>query len=510
MSVDFLKLKQQRILYFKRSKIRNSIVEAAENKEIDVQFQNIKSKLIDGNVTDEIFSYHLKQRTVLKFPQEVLDLALKGASSFHASEELWSNPLSVKTGMNKKELDELRIGWDLVVDIDCHMLEYSKIAAHIIIEFFKSYNIKSISCKYSGNKGFHVGIPYEAFPQKINGEDTAKLFPEAPRKIILFMIHKISSILGDKILEYENGNFQNIIEKTKIPYDQLVIRRYNPKIYQDEDAVNGAKIADIDVGLISSRHLYRMPYSFNEKSGLLSIPIHIDSVLKFDKNIAKPEFVKIDDNNDDIKFLNRDYVDYGEASQLLKDAYDFCATININEKIKEDNISKAKIFDNSKKDYEPPKEPVDEKCFPPCILNALNGMEDGKKRMLFALLNFLSSLGWDKEKSTELLKKWNEKNPDPITETIMNGQIRYSYLKKDPILPPNCKDYYMDLGLCKPDKLCERVKNPCNYALKKDFLYKRRSEMIQEEEEKKAKQKAKQEKKKNIEKKNNSSDDSNK
>ena len=84
----------------------------------------------------------------------------KSVTSFHASEELWKNPLQIDTSMKRHELDALRSGWDLIIDIDCTVFDYSKIAADLVIKALKFHKVKSISCKFSGNKGFHIGVPF--------------------------------------------------------------------------------------------------------------------------------------------------------------------------------------------------------------------------------------------------------------------------------------------------------------------------------------------------------------
>ncbi|HLC22204.1 MAG TPA: hypothetical protein VJJ79_00335, partial [Candidatus Nanoarchaeia archaeon] len=52
---------------------------------------------------------------VLQFPGDVLELARKGATSFHISEERWEDPLTLKTGLRKRDLEENRRGWDLIL-----------------------------------------------------------------------------------------------------------------------------------------------------------------------------------------------------------------------------------------------------------------------------------------------------------------------------------------------------------------------------------------------------------
>ena len=63
----------------------------------------------------------------------------------------------------------LRKGWDLVIDIDCPYWPYSKIIADLVVKALRHHHISAISAKFSGNKGFHIGVPFEAFPQKIAG-----------------------------------------------------------------------------------------------------------------------------------------------------------------------------------------------------------------------------------------------------------------------------------------------------------------------------------------------------
>ena len=112
------------LLHYKRADVQQAIVEHASNKEVAARFNDSFGKRPD----------------VLQYPNDVLDMAKKGATSFHCSEELWSNPLHLRPLMNRKDLDELRIGWDLVLDIDCKFIEYSKIAADLIVQALKHHN----------------------------------------------------------------------------------------------------------------------------------------------------------------------------------------------------------------------------------------------------------------------------------------------------------------------------------------------------------------------------------
>ncbi len=419
--------------HYKRADIQKELIENAVNREVAIKYG------------DRGFG---KRPDILKYPGDILELAKQGATSFHASEEIWKNPLQLGQDMRKKDVEELRTGWDLVIDIDCHFLEYSKIAADLVVKALKFHGIKSISCKFSGNKGFHIGVPFEAFPKTVNGTDTARLFPEAPKRIALYLKEMIKRPLGEKIMELEKGNFSNILKKTGKSMKEVVYAKRN-QIGMVNRYLNAEPFLDIDTILISSRHLYRMPYSFNEKSGLVSVVINPDKVLLFHKAIAQPEKVEVSR----FRFLDKKGVEENQGKQILVQAFDF----------------EIKIEDTKKetKQFLKLEAAIPEKFFPPCIKKILAGLDDGKKRSTFVLLNFLANCGWSYDMIEELLDKWNKKNAEPLRETILKGQFRYHKQKKEKILPPNCQNqvYYKDLRICFPDGLCRKIKNPVNYAI---------------------------------------------
>lgn len=411
--------------YYKKREIQEAIVEHSKDREVASRFNE---------------SFGARPNT-LNYPQDVFEEAKKGATSFHASEERWNNPLNLSPSMNRKELDDIRIGFDLVLDIDCAALEYSKIAADLVIQALQHFKINSISVKFSGNKGFHIGVPFEAFPDKIYGKSTNLLFPEVPRKVAFYLREMIREPLADRILKQEK-DVNEIAKKVKKEFADIVKGK---KLDVESFLV-------IDTVLISSRHLYRMPYSFNEKSGFISIPVDPNKIMEFDINNAKPENVVVSR----FKFLEREKAVKGEANALFEQS--FSEMFKIEEQ-------KEKF---EEKEFEIPENAIPEKFFPPCIHKILTGMEDGKKRGLFILINFLTSVGWSHEQIEERLKEWNKMHREPLREVYLLGQLRYHKQQKKKILPPNCsnRNYYEDLRVkCSPE-ICNRYKNPVNYALK--------------------------------------------
>ena len=99
-------------------------------------------------------------------------------------------------------------------------------------------------------------------------------------------------------------------------------------------------------------------------------------------------------------------------------------------------------------------------------------MKDGKKRFMFMLVNFLLSTGYDYAAIDAVLEEWNKRNPEPLREVLLKGQVRYAQQTRKKVMPPNCDNtgYYKDMQICQPDGLCGRIKNPVQYAKRRAFL----------------------------------------
>lgn len=412
------------LTHYSRPDIQEEILLNAEDREVAIRYSDSFGKRPD----------------ILRYPSDILEAAKQGATSFHASEERWSNSMHLRPGMPKKSLDELRKGWDLVIDIDCDFLEYSKIAADLIIKAIKHFGVDNVSCKFSGRSGFHIGVCFESFPDVVIENDIKDMFPEGPRAVALFLKDMVKDSLAAAILEFES------IEK---------IKKRSGKSFEDlvaDNELNPYSVLGIDTVLISSRHLYRMPYSVNEKVGFVSVPVNPDEVLGFDVESAKLPNINISK----FKFLDRQNTVKGEASMLLVSAFDHAS--------KSEDFKKEEV---SEKEFEEITEPIPEDCFPECMKKGLKGMEDGKKRFLFILLNFLQSVGWDHDKIDKLVHEWNSRNHEPLRETYVVGQLRYRKHLKNKVLPPNCSnsDYYKGLGLYCEAVNHDKCKNPVTAAI---------------------------------------------
>ncbi|HSG71709.1 MAG TPA: hypothetical protein VLA12_14905 [Planctomycetaceae bacterium] len=230
--------------------------------------------------------------------------------------------------------------------------------------------------------------------------------------------------------------------------------RHDPKSYAQRFAIT--EVVEFDTILLASRHLYRAPYSLHEKSSLVSVVIEPENILTFKKEDAKPDAVDLS-----LRFLDSSLAKPNEAASLVAKALERMES------------SAAKPV--AQREFEPVGEMIAMEHFPPCMLKILDGLQDGKKRAMFALTNFLQMTGWPPEAIEKLLFEWNEKNPEPLREVVIRGHLR-SHIGpgKLPILPPNCMQFYRELGICAPDDLCRTIKNPVMYAVKREKMGKSR------------------------------------
>ena len=463
------------LLWYKRLDVRKAMLLGAQNKEIGVRYGEGFGKRPDS----------------LEYEQEILDAVQQGATSFHASEELWTNPRLIETGMSKQQLDELRTGWDLVFDIDFTSFEATKHITDALCKLLEQHSVKHYGVKFSGNKGFHVGIAWESFPEMHGATKTSTLFPDAARQIANYIVHHLDNpennfALSDQLRGLLTGAEirehtiivcakcgRDRIEKTlrnyyvcrkcghtettpeDIEYLQCAVcASFMEKLVHEQDSDKACVCGSsetrekidlkIDTQLISSRHLYRLEYCMHEKSGLVSVPISESRIIDFQRDEARPERVKTFS-----EFWNRTAT--GEVASLLAKAMVFRAVDS------KDNAEQKEVVWES--------EAAPEAAFPPAIKKMLAGMSDGRKRALFILTNFLRSVGWNYEMIEERLEEWNKANREPLKEVVLKGHLRYHKQRGTVILPPNFdNDIYKDLGVLEHDELSAKMKNPVQYV----------------------------------------------
>ena len=376
-----------------------------------------------------------KRPMYFQYKGDVEELIKSGATSFHVSEERWNNPLSLNKDLKKEDLSNLRKAWDLLIDIDCKNIEISKIFCRMIVEKLNREGVKTVSVKFSGGSGFHVLVPYESFPQSINGVEVNKLFPSAPMTVSIFLKNELRDPLK-RALEKDYG--------VKKLADMFGLEE---KTLFDADGLDPYRVIDIDTVLISERHMFRMQYSLNEKRWLVSVPVEKNKIDSFSTDAAEPWSI---DTKKDFFALNPIK---NEAASLFMRAYD---------KYEPEETKKEE-----RKEYHITNVPLNADLLPPCIKIINSGLSDGKKRSVFILTNFYRNIGKTKEEVISLLMGWNKNNKPPLKENLIKQQVEYAYSAK-PYPPPNCEatGYYKYFNVCFPNETCKLIKNPLSYYLR--------------------------------------------
>ncbi len=410
--------RQDIVDYYSRKDISEEITKNAAGREVAGAF-------MDG-------SYDARPN-ILQYPSDVVQMAQKGITSFHYSVELWKNPMAISAG----NYDALRSGWDFLIDIDSKIgMEGAQLAAIEICRFLEKYGIKNYGLKFSGSRGFHICLPSRMFPKEIDYKPAEKLYPEAPRIMAEFIRDKISESLMKELLRLK-------------PAKELV-----STLEEQPSRLSPYLFVEIEKGW-GNRHMFRAPYSFNEKTWLVSVPINSGQLQNFSTGMAKPENVRIKE-----AFFGGGE---NEAESLFLEAWDWNALRN---KAVEKKEPTPKLVYEKK---------IPETMFPPCIKLILAGLKDGKKRSIFILINFLRMMNWNWEEIEQAVKDWNTRNTPPLPLSTVTGQLRWAQqnMRTPANCPPEGDLYYSSTGLCQPDEICKNftdsitIKNPIAYPFRK-------------------------------------------
>ncbi len=371
-------------------------------------------------------------------------LIRNGTTSLHGSVELWKNPLALSNDLSKQEMAKLRSGWDMIFDIDCNAsFEYARVTALILIDALEMFGIKNWSAKFSGSRGMHVAISHNSFPSTINYMPIAEMYPDLPRQIVGFLRYFMKKKLIQRFLQIDEKEASGLMKD------------------EESGEMDPYNIVDVEENW-GVRHLFRLPYSFNEKTWLVSRPLTKEQIRTFTFEDARHDKVK-----GEVGFL--DSWEKDEASILVLETIDWAEA----KQEEEERLRKERGEYQGDGRFEGIKTKIDPQFFPPCIARILEGIEDGRKRAIFIMINFLMTCGWSPKEIEEELHEWNKRNPDPISSTYIMTQLNYAVQRGNPIMPPNCKTkgYYDDLKVCSPDGFCQKIANPASYAIKRYALH---------------------------------------
>ncbi len=380
-------------------------------------------KEVYNQIKPKMFNSHRAEQMTLKKDGANLNRIKKVLDWFEKFKEINPDKNSQKILDNYKKLFNSDISIIKIKDIS---RKEEELVYDISVEETESFfgNYYPVLLHNSGSKGFHMIIPCKAFPKEVNHVETKNMFPEWARILTKY-----------------------IIEKTKPKLIEEITELFSPNKYIRDNTAPKEVMPDLI--LVSPRHLFRIPYSLHEKTALASVVINKNKISDFQLRDANPLKAEIKDFTPECKS--------GEATRLLMQALDWSKETNQGDSEKRSiEYKPIQITDKSEKNY------------PPCIKKILNGMADGKKRALFALLNFFCSIAMEKDELEKILYSWNEKNNPKLHEGYIKSQIAYA-IKRKPVLPPNCMEFYQGISVCYPDELCKLIKNPVNYVVKKNF-----------------------------------------
>jgi len=496
-------------IYYSNPKVQEILLDFSKNREVIPRY----------------FEGFGKRPDILQYASDIMELVKKGATSFHASEEIWKDPLQLNSDMTRDEASKLRDGWDLLIDVDSQFLDCSKIAARLIISALEQHGIKNYGIKFSGSKGFHIIVSGKAFPKEFDGVETRERFPEWARAISEYLMNYIRRdynieagkiISGNELEKRTNLSKEEIeevyctqcnkvarkgtitkffcpicgmkIERKEIKTEKRKLKCLNKKCtgfleienekeyYYCENCKDENKKFDLN----SDKH----PENFEKVKGVSAEKVaDLDLVLVAPRHLFRAPYSlhektslasvvlkkeEIDKfNPKDASPLNvkvREFMpksEEEEGRQLLTAALEWKKNSSADEEKAIERKYKNKEFE--KVDFSK----INEGMFPEPIKKLLKGgLKDGKKRGLFILLTFLRSINYSPEYINNKIREWNKTNEPPLKEGYVKSQIEWHLKQKKQILPPNYNNqgFYKDMGLLdeKPD-----AKNPISEIARK-------------------------------------------
>lgn len=442
-----------------------------------------------------------KRPDTLQYPSDVMGLVSRGATSFHASEEIWHDPLQISNDFTKEEMTRLRSSWDLLIDIDSPYLDYSKIAARLVIERLERYGIRNYGIKFSGGKGFHIIVPGAAFPEEWEGTPRSHAFPEWPRAITEFLLNTIRpeynkaiTALGFDVAALErktNLSREELVQTTcpqcaqpvekhsmvqmrcdrcNTPYERPDYKITKKKLRCTNDTCPGFFEILEEKEFWKCRHCGLSSFNKNDRSSNKTVysAKSVNYVAAFEQEIAGDKLGSLD-------------------LVLVSPRHLFRMPYSLHEKTSLASvvISKEQLAVFSPKDADPLRVVIREyypsairgegtnllitalqqkgsqqsalekersqrgdreaialtgvtdAMFPPSIQKLLKGLPDGKKRGLFILITFLKCAGFTPDSITARVFEWNKKNQPPLKEGYIQSQLNWHFKQKKQILPPN-------------------------------------------------------------------------
>jgi DNA primase catalytic subunit len=495
------------VSYYSRPEIQTAMYEFCKHRETVANFNN---------------RFFAKRPDTFDYPTDILNQAKQGATSFHTSEEIWQNPLDINTDMTPQQYNQIKTGWDLLIDIDSPFLDYAKIAARLLIEQFEKHGINNIGIKFSGGKGFHILIPFKAFPETFNGLQTKDQFPDWPRAIAEYLFKKIRNPMNEEILKLsdkeklkEQGELisEHLCPKCATPTKTKQIGKYicpdikcktqvesmrsnrkempcpgcNGKMKRvSQREIQRCETCKTSTSKLEAKSTYggviqpSTQKQFKEEITIKSTEDSVDIVLVSPRHLfrapyslhEKTAYASIPLTKDQVqgfKPSDADPLKITKIKSFMPNSNSGEAEQLLTQALKEAEKNKpkevTKKYDGQGIDLKGLT--ITDAMFPPIIKKLLLGIpQDGRKRALSLLLSFFTSLEFPQDYIEEKIQAWNTKNYAPLKDAYIKAQVTWSMKNKR--LPPNYdKPIYKEFGITSPP--APGIKNPINYTIRKAF-----------------------------------------
>lgn len=472
-------------LYYSNPKVQEALVKFAKDREVVPRY----------------FEAFGKRPDILQYPSDVMGAVNKGATSFHGSEELWSDALQLNSEIMREQMSLLRKSWDLLIDIDSRYFDLSREAAKLVIEFLEKYGIENYGIKFSGSKGMHIIVSGKAFPDEYLGQKMKDCFPEWPRTITEFIFseirpefrRRVGKIMSFSNLEKEEKESsirvnckkcnaiasKGILTKLICPICNLVIEMRDIKSSNKRLRCLNKGCAGVLEALENKEYYYcsnckdpanekfpltsnKYPDMFGEVRGelaeeysefdlvlvaprhLFRMPYSLHEKTSLASVVLRKEQIESFSlkDADPLRVKIENYMPEnteGEAKKLLMDALEWKNNQNMQE---EENMNRKYATGDRSEKRKFKNEEIDYKSiggemFPLAIKKLLKGLKDGKKRGLFILITFFRSLNYPIDFVNSRVREWNKLNEQPLKEGYIKSQISWHFKQKRKILPPN-------------------------------------------------------------------------
>lgn len=503
--------------YYMRKEIQKAMFSFCKNRETVANFNN---------------KFFAKRPDCFDYPNDIANAAKQGATSFHCSEEIWEDPLKIKTDMTPQQYNEIKTGWDFLIDIDSKYLDHAKIAAKLLIKTLEAHGVKNVGIKFSGSKGFHIIVPFKSFPEEMYGQKSKDNFPEWPRAIAGYIFDQIRNPMNQEILSltdreklkekgeltsqhicpnckkptiekkigiYRCPNFQcrSEVKSMKSNRKQMLCPSCNDKMNRVSEEIvhicepckmNSAKSSEVGTNYGAEHQTEKrlQEAQFESEDTIQSTEDSVDIVLVASRHLfrapyslhEKTAYASIVINKEDVECFSpsdADPLKITEPKSFMPDVEPEEGRELLAHALewakKTEPIKTEKKYTGEKMDIKGLE--ITEDMFPPIIKKLLKGIEsDGRKRALNILLSFYNSLEFPQDYILEKIDEWNEKNKLPLKQGYVKPQREWH--AKNKRLPPNYdKPIYKEFGITSPPE--PGMKNPINYTIKKAMQKKGRS-----------------------------------